>query len=432
MTDDWQNDPYVQKWLRKLRPRNRENCLGRFPIWLDFCKLDPTEQIQIKANELRKDPLARGQIEDLLIDYMHMLEGQGYKVNTIRSRLSTVRSFFSHNRVPLTFSHGDLTPEPSEEEKKIKKWVLVNEEIRVLYNLAKIRDKALMLVAYQSGLLPTEVKKMRIEDLEYGQHSIYDLEGHLYYEILREKTNIPQKTCISAECIHDIRLMLRERGTPEKGFLFITQKGQPVTERSINDAMTNLCGRAFGEDAARKFKTKNFRDSFNDSLLKADIKQEIKDRFMGHKPESAKGHYECSPSTILMAYEKAFRYMSVNGGHQAKADLERIDNTVLGLTDLVNRQQEQIKEMMTEMKELKKYIIAEIPASDLKVIREEDVSHYYCPECNEIFESNEERLTGQPSDKSETSRPDYCPECGTKGEPMKVIDKAIRESEKTT
>jgi len=99
----------------------------------------------------------------------------------------SIRSFFSHNRVPLVFARGDLSPEPSEEEKKSKYWILANEEIRVLYNLAKIRDKCLLLVAYQSGLLPCEVKKMRIEDLEYGQHSIFDIEGHLYYEILREK-----------------------------------------------------------------------------------------------------------------------------------------------------------------------------------------------------------------------------------------------------
>ena len=259
---------------------------------------------------------------------------------TVHSYLISVQSFFSKNRLKLQFSRGDLKVE--ETEKVITKWIPDNLEIRALYSMAGVRDRPLLLMLYQSGFSEIDVASLNIEDLG----DIYKHEGHLYIEKLREKTNQPQRSCISVEAVHDIRVMLRERGNPKTGPLFVSQKGKRLSVRFINEAIKNLCRKAHG-DKCKLFKTKNLRSSYNDALLRAEIKQEIKDLMMGHKRAGARGHYECSPTTITQAYEKAFKYLSVNHGMQARQDLQRMDDTVIGLSDVIKKQQEEIVKLRT-------------------------------------------------------------------------------------
>jgi hypothetical protein len=46
---------------------------------------------------------------------------------------------------------------------------------------------------------------------------------HYFIEKRREKRTHVQATCLSFECVHDIKLMLHERGNPEEGYLFVSQ-----------------------------------------------------------------------------------------------------------------------------------------------------------------------------------------------------------------
>lgn len=105
--------------------------------------------------------------------------------------------------------------------------------------------------------------------------------------------------------------------------------------------MNKLCEKVYSERVG-EFKTKNFRSSYNDALLRADIKQELKDVMMGHKRESARGHYHVSETTIKEAYAKAFRYLSINSGMQAKADLFAIRQSLVGQAQTITEMQKKI------------------------------------------------------------------------------------------
>jgi len=325
MNKEWLEDPYAKKWLGKLTEHTKENCIGDFSLFLKWCGKTPTELIKMKIEALRsEDPTQRAVVEDLLIQYKkHLEDMKKYKVSVIRTYLNRVMSFFSHNNLKLSFARGDLKVHVSESEKVTKEWVLINEEIRALYNIADIRDKALLLMLYQSGLSEVDTSSFDIEDLP----DITSCEGHYYIDTFRKKTDIPQRTCVSVECVHDIKAMLRERGNPSTGPLFISHKGERLEVRFINEAMKNLCKKVFPERLG-EFKTKNFRSSYNDALLRANLTQETKDVLMGHKRESARGHYECSEATIRAAYDMAFKYLSVNHGTQARHDIELLKKEI--------------------------------------------------------------------------------------------------------
>lgn len=215
-----------------------------------------------------------------------------------------------------------------------------------MYGQANVRDRALLLALYQSGFSEIDVASLDIEDL----NDIYEHDEHLFIEKRREKTNIIQATCISAEAVHDLKSMLRERGSPKEGALFVSQKGQRLTTRFMNDAMKKLAQKAYPD---KKFKTKSLRSAFNSALLRANIQpQELKDLLMGHKRAGARSHYAYDKITMLEAYEKAFKYLSINHGKQARKDLERIENSLIGLSQTVAKEQATIVQQRSEISRL--------------------------------------------------------------------------------
>lgn len=356
--DNWQNDVYAKKWLGQLTEANKRNAIEPFQAWLSFIKMTPTEQINKRMEDLQsRNPQTRGFFEDKLIEFMHLLETQNIKSTTIHRKLSAIRSFFTHNRLQLKFARGQLRPRVNESEKVTQEWILANEEIRALYGVGSVRNRALLLCLYQSGFSPIDVSKLNIEHLKDGTKTIYETEEHLYIDILRQKTSIHQKTCISSECVFDIQNMLKERGNPKTGALFVSEKGMRLSTRFINDALKNLCEKAHGKQLCKEFKTKNLRDSYNDALLRADIKQEVKDLMLGHKRLGARGHYHCSPTTIKEAYAKTFKYLSINHGTQTKQALKQVQQSIVGLSQTIAKQQNEISKLKAMFK--KTWVIME-------------------------------------------------------------------------
>lgn len=339
MSYDWLNDPYIQKWLKKKSKKTRKNYVSFFPSWLAFIKMNPTEQIERRVKDLQSNDLReRCWFEDKVIEYKNFIQTQYDNETTIKAYLTTVRSFFSSNRLPLSFGKGELAVEV--EGKVIEqKWVPSNIEIRVMYGQANVRDRALLLVLYQSGFSEIDVSSLNIEDL----NDIYNHKGHLFVEKKREKTNIIQASCISIEAIHDIKAMLRERGKPKEGALFVSPKNQRLSVRFMNEAIKKLAQKAYPD---KPFKTKSLRSAYNSALLRANIQpQELKDILMGHKRAGARSHYAYDRITILEAYEKAFKYLSINHGTQARKDLERIENSLIGLSETVVKQRKHITQL---------------------------------------------------------------------------------------
>jgi len=317
----WLEDEYVKNWLEQIGNENtQDNYEKAFPKFLEFIKVSPTEIIQSRLEHLTSTDISKRQYwEQELVKYMHSLEREGLKSTTIHSYLVSVQSFFSRNGVKLQFARGQLKPDKTKEEKTRRKWVLKNEEIRKLYRYAKTpRDRAIMLVMYQSGFSPSDLTNMRIENFKF-----YDNEGnwqipedeHYYHFQMREKTNIYQCTYLSYEALADLKMMLKERGFPKKGALFISFRNKPLDARVVNLALKSIVERAF-PSKTKDWKTKNLRDSYMIGLLAGQVVQELKDIMVGHQRQGARKHYgspEALEIPIREAYKSAFKYLAING-----------------------------------------------------------------------------------------------------------------------
>jgi site-specific recombinase XerD len=372
--NDWLNDAYAKEWLTKVGDRTRENYKERFPKWLTFIQLSPTEQIQKRFRDLQStNPKERGFFEDKVIEYKNSLIAQNRKAGYIHDMITPVQSFFSTHRAKLYFKRGELAVDARREDKVVKEWIPDNKEAKQIYQHGDTRDRPLFLCLYQSGFSETDVSSLNVEDLP----DIMTHDGHYQISQYREKTNVLQRTCISEEAVHDIKEMLKERehaGTlkPDasgKTPLFVSQKGQRLTVRFINDAIKEMVRNTYGKEKAEEFKTKSLRDAYNDALLNAQppLTQEVKDTLFGHKREGAREHYAISKATIINAYNNAFQNLSVNHGTQARKDIEVMrdqmrdmrdnsDKTLANLNKIIEQQQKQMDNQQKLMEEQNKKI----------------------------------------------------------------------------
>jgi len=329
--NEWLNDEYVKEWFIGLSEASTHNYTKEFPKWLAFIKMTPTEQIDKRLNDLQsKNPRIRAFFERKVVEFKDKLEKEGYAKNTIeKNYLRTVQSFFARNRLALEFKRGELTVE---RRRKVEKaWVPSNEEIRVMYSMADLRDRALLLMLYHSGYSEIDVSNMNIEDFDfYDKNGEWKASGHMYHKRFREKTDVEHMTCISEECLHDIKLMLQARNFPKDGALFLSHKNQRLSVRFIHQALKKLCAKAH-PDKAKLFETKNLRDTYHDALARADVKEAIQKRMFGHKPQGAEANYYVSAETIKEAYKKAFRYLTINSGRREREELETVHKQITEL-----------------------------------------------------------------------------------------------------
>jgi site-specific recombinase XerD len=372
--NDWLNDSYVKEWLAKIGDRTQKNYKERFPKWLAFIGMSPTEQFKKRCKHLQSDnPKERGFFEDKVIEYKNSMVAQNRKAGYIHDMIVPVQSFFSAHRVGLKFKRDELRVDARPEDKVIREWIPNNQEAKQIYQHGETRDRSLFLCLYQSGFSETDVSSLSLEDLP----DIRTHDGHYQITMYREKTNVLQRTCLSEESIHDIKEMLNEREhagmlkPDSKGRtpLFISQKGERLTVRFINDAIKSMVEKTYGKDKAEEFKTKSLRDAYNDALLNTNppLTQEVKDTLFGHKREGAREKYAISKATIINAYNLAFQNLTVNHGTQARKDIEVMrdqmrdmrdnnDKTLINFNKIIDNQEKQIIQQNQKMAEMESAI----------------------------------------------------------------------------
>jgi integrase len=356
------SDPKVKEWFELIgNKRTIENYSYEFPRFMDFVKSTteiktPSQIIDTRIDQsLNRDQNVKRFWETVGIKYMHSLENQSIRLNTIKSYLRTMLSFFSKNHVPLTYSRGELigSIEPSEKDKVIREWIPSNEDVRLLYRLANTaRDRAILLTLYQSGFSEVDTANMKIEDFEF-----YDTNGNwkialnedLYTARLREKTNILQQTCVSREALEETRIMLQSRGFPKQGYLFVSFRNEQLGVRGINEAMKSIVAKAYN-GKSELWKTKHLRDAFMNALEKARIPTELKDAFVGHMRQGARKEYGISEDTIKSLYAEAFKFLTVNGFGSTSRKVEEIETK---FTKTTSELAETIAQMSIENKTLK-------------------------------------------------------------------------------
>lgn len=346
--EELKKDPYVTQWLNHYGEGSRKVYFLEFAAWCEYIDMPPREQIQKRMQDLQStNPKERAFFEDKMKEYVQGLVTKDYTEKTIHSKHTPIQSFFAYHRVNLHFRRGELRVKKPKGG-LIEKYCLGNEEIRACLEIANPRDSALMLFMYHTGFSPVDVEFFNIEHIK----TIYEpIENHYYIAKERQKTRSPHVTCISVEALEAIQLMLKERGNPKEGPLFVSYREQRLGTRFINDALKKVVKTALPKERSEPFQAKSLRDSYEIALLRADIKQELKDLLFGHIRSGAKKDYAFNELVIRETYAKVFKHLSVNGRRTTnkaikalQEDMEELRTTTIGQAKTIAKLQEETQE----------------------------------------------------------------------------------------
>ena len=144
--------------------------------FLDFIEKTP-EQV-VKEYERTSDRKFKRLYAQYLMSLIRELQRKRYAPSSISCAVNTVRSFFKYSNLPLGFipSGSNLIEFHNRDIEK-------NEVLEIL-RLANVRDRAFFCMMAQSGLRPSTIANLRIEDVE---------------GILEENTPVPCKITVRQE-----------------------------------------------------------------------------------------------------------------------------------------------------------------------------------------------------------------------------------------
>ena len=372
MSNSWLKDKAVAEWFSQVKDtKSIQKYKREFPRFLKFVQKithyeSPSEIIDSRVRQLNDRFMSEKRFwETLSLKYKSHLELRGYGKRTIINHLNTMQSFFSLNHVQLVYARNELlgSIKPSEKT-NIPKWIPSNEEVRILYKMAQnARDRAIILMLYQSGLNPVDICSLKIENFNFynmnGDWRIPSTEDY-YLAKLTEKTGVLQQTCISREALEEIKIMLLSRGYPTNGALFVSARDKPLKPSYLENITKSIVEKAFNEKA-KLWKTKNLRGSFKNALTKVHIDPEVINAMLGRKRSSTKGSYQLPQETIKTMYSEVLKFLTISGyDSKATIKIEELESTTTQKTDslasIISAQQTQIIAQNQKITEISKHL----------------------------------------------------------------------------
>ncbi len=301
-------DEIMQQYIRLSRAKATKKFANKnLADYCNFRKKTPTELTQEETNEI--------ELRNVLLDYRDYLLEQNSiteayawrKVNGIirfYRRFKQIRVEFEQSEKPCIVK--TIYAESRED-------MITKEEIQKLLNVADVRDKALILMFWESGLNPIDITNITYGKLKpfLNLDDPYNVPDFAVFKHIRQKYPIEHYIVISKQTLTYISLWLNHRATgllseqeiiTKDSIIFSTKKTpyrKPYSS-AFYHAAKNLSIRA----NIRKLVPKDFRDTFNTKLKKSGMDYLDREMLMGHSL-GVSGHYEISDKEYyLEEYQK--------------------------------------------------------------------------------------------------------------------------------
>ncbi len=201
---DWiEEHPEVEEWLDEMREgkapestkMNMAGGLRKYCLWRDK---EPRELLEEADEDIRK-PLKERVVKRHLVKFRKGLREEGKSDNTVRVYMSAINSFFN--------SHDVLLPKLSHAAIEIAngKVKFTPEMVKELLTVCGVRERAIFLTMFQTGLAANETANLQIKDLKEREGEITIL------RLRREKSGVHFITFLGRDARGAIEAYLKVR-----------------------------------------------------------------------------------------------------------------------------------------------------------------------------------------------------------------------------
>ncbi len=316
----------MKQVLTGLADSTVESYLTVMPAFCQFVGKDPDQIIAERKKQLKSDDegVARTYERIVVRFYEHqkkqMSEGAAY-----RYAASTVRGFFSRNYVGLKFRRGDMRAPKTEN----RDYIPTIGEVKEICDAADIRDKAVIILALQTGMAPVDLVDLKRPDFERAlksdefPQSLRWLQRNKsreeFHPFLFRDSAIALKRYLQTrkdnlEKLNAIRLLKKKELKEDSPYLFVDRFYEPLQERNVNDIFTKAAKRAgIVVPEGKRLRVYSLRSVFETQMGNAGLPQTWTDMMMGHVVGGSRGKYaKPSEADWLEKARKAERFISIS------------------------------------------------------------------------------------------------------------------------
>ena len=212
-----------KKHLSTRVERTRNEYFRTFNMFVEWAKKTPEQLRIMKYEESQKqEPWLRTEVENLVRQYLGYLNEKGYSGSYIHVVLSSIKSFFSAQNMPLRLNSNDRPRVASEHASAVP----THKDMKKIVDAAdSLRNRALVLFLKDTGLRVSDVAKLKWKDLKPRE------QGFCGFKIVTEKKKVVARGFFGLETTEALELYRKQRlgGTrhvkPEKNiedhFVFV-------------------------------------------------------------------------------------------------------------------------------------------------------------------------------------------------------------------
>lgn len=299
----------VKRWINGVQAdhigsiyteRSYLRSLKRFVKWT---KKNPDQLIKERKQQLKsEDQTVKRKAEETLRSFCLYLEKEkGLKRSSVISYHSALKSFYRYNYVPLQLRtpkkisvHG-LTPH-------------THEEIKKLYNVANLRDRALLLCLAESGMSREDFVELTYGDVKED----YETEKEtILLKVKRRKEGLAYHTFFGINATKTLRNYLEARKRKGEKFtkntpLFKSTKGETtIKPNGLNYLLLRLGKKAGIHSTPHRFR------KFFESHMGLTARSILVKYWMGHSLGVESSYFIPSVEDQRKAYMEAYRKIDI-------------------------------------------------------------------------------------------------------------------------
>lgn len=344
---------------------NYRSSLKKFRVFYDGSLETFVNRVESCRAENRGKPVIERKrlAEDTVRDFIKWLEEKGYSPNSIRSCLTALQNFLKYYQLPISFDFIDRPKSRTLPENRKHQWKL--EEVMEFVNSAEyIRDRAIMLCLFQSGLSIGDLVKLDYGDI---RRDFEEDRVPLLVDLNRKKTGVDHKTFFGRDAVKYLRTYLASRLPLDDDDPLFTKLGsdERVTDSAIqmmmkrNAEKVNFLDHKDVENGLNPARPHSLRAAFNSRLV-GKMDRDLREFLMGHEIGEEKRSY-------LLMTDKELRELYMNWEHllaiektsrEEKKGLANVDKEtqkrIEGLEKSIHALSDQNKQLREDFNEFKK------------------------------------------------------------------------------
>lgn len=347
----------VKRWLQNKADGTKPMYISALRAFIEHTGLSPKQLIDEADADRQKSHRSRGAPEDrirefhtwLLKDYILKARGRnnGTRQVTAKKKIGTSKNlahtysmaicgFYKANGFPLSLN----IPKGSAKKENFKLALRVPDIKKLLDATTNLRDKAIILTLFQSGMSINELCNLNYGDVSSG---IEANEEPMHFHLIRQKEQVEYDCFIGADAIHAIKEYLAQRKRESevldrKSPLFMTLfttdpkfcKHKRIYPASIEAFMRSAALKA-GLVTKEELESADFnparphsiRTAFISILKMAGMNDMLVEYFCGHTISATdQAYFRITVDELRKTYKQYEKYLSIT----STVDAEKLEH----------------------------------------------------------------------------------------------------------